>query len=223
MNRRMLLALPAILLFLAVPSGQAAPNDPDQILKALSGAVSGERARDYTARIWRYDRWSTLPMWKRSAAEAQTIMRERTFDEAEMVNTPADGVTRFQDWTNPIGWDVHQATLEVVEPAGLPDEYRFLCDYLANPTSLTFFSCPTPSEGVTAELVALDRPDPKTMESMNLKGKIVLSTSAGGRMKPLLEDCGALGVVGDSKVGDYEDANNWLNTWSDYPSGWLMS
>lgn len=213
----------AIMLFLAAPSAKAAPADPDLILKSLSGAVSGDRARDYTMRIWRYDRWGTLPMWKRSAAEARTIMRERSFDEAEVVDTPADGVAKFQDWTNPIGWDVRQATLEVVEPAGLPDEYRFLCDYLANPTSLTFFSCPTPQEGVTAELVALERPDPKLMDSLNLKGKIVLSTSAGGSLKPLLEDRGALGAVGDAKVGDFENENVWINTWSDYPSGWLMS
>jgi hypothetical protein len=210
-------------IILNAPTGNTAPIDIDSILKSISGAASGDRARDYTMRIWRYDRWSTLPMWKRSSAEAQAIMKERGFDEVELINTPADGVTKFADWTNPIGWDVRQATLEVVEPADLPDEYRFLCDYLANPTSLCFFSCPTPPEGVTAELVALPRPDPKLMDSLNLKGKIVLSTSAGGSLKPLLEDCGALGVVGDAKVGNFEDANVWINTWSDYPVGWLMS
>jgi hypothetical protein len=220
MNKPVLFLILGILL--NAPTGHTDPVNTDSILKSVTGAVSGDRARDYTMRIWRYDRWNTLPMWKRSSAEAQSIMKERGFDEAEVVNTPADGVTRFEDWTNPIGWDVRQATLEVVDPAGLPDEYRFLCDYLANPTSLCFFSCPTPPEGVTAELVALSRPDPKTMESMNLKGKIVLSTSAGGSLKPLLEDCGALGVVGDARVGSFEDANVWINTWSDYPGGWLM-
>ncbi|MHB9029374.1 MAG: hypothetical protein ACYC9O_11460, partial [Candidatus Latescibacterota bacterium] len=169
------LYLLAGLFLLVIPAGESAAVDPDGILKSLTGAVSGGRARDYTMRIWRYDRWSTLPMWKRSAAEARDIMRERGFDEAEVVETPADGVTKFADWTNPIGWDVRQATLEVVEPAGLPDEYRFLCDYLANPTSLTFFSCPTPPEGVIAELAAIDRPDQKRLESLNVKGKILLS------------------------------------------------
>jgi hypothetical protein len=208
---------------MTIPAGQSVAADPGDILKSLTGEVSGDRARDYTMRIWRYDRWSTLPMWKRSAAEACAIMRERGFDEAEVVETPADGVTKYADWTNPIGWDVRQATLEVVEPSGLPDEYRFLCDYLANPTSLTFFSCPTPPEGVVAELVVLDRPDPKRMEALDVRGKIILSASAGGGMKPLLERYGALGVVGDSPVGEYENENRWLNTWSSQPGGWLMT
>ncbi len=208
---------------LAALSSKAGAVDPDAVLKAVSAKVSGERARDYTMRIWRYDRYSTLPMWKKSAAEALAMMRERGFDEAELVATPADGVTKFADWTNPIGWDVRQATLEVVEPSGLAEDVRFLSDYLANPSCLTFFACPTPPEGVEAEIAVLDRPDAKTLEGLNPKGKIILTSSGPGSLKRDLERLGALGVITDAPVGAWENENIWPNTWSDFPGGWLMT
>lgn len=114
------------ILSLIVPASRSTADDPDGVLKSLAGAISGDRAYDYTMRLQRYDRFSTLPMWKKSAAEARAVMRERGFDEADIVDTPADGVTMFADWTNPIGWDVRQAALEVIEPDGLPEEERFL-------------------------------------------------------------------------------------------------
>ncbi len=98
--------------------------DMDELIGVIQREVSGNRARDYTMRIWQYDKWYTIPMMKKAAREAQTIMMERGFDEAEIVETPTDGVTQYGTWTNPVGWDVKQATLEVIEPANLPDEYK---------------------------------------------------------------------------------------------------
>ena len=152
----------ALVIFLHALPGSSTAVDIDKVLLEVNRKVSGNRARDYTMRLWRYDKWSTLPMWKKTAEEARTIMAERGFDEAEIVNTPADGVTMHSTWTNPIGWDVKQATLEVIEPSGLPDEYRYLCNYLDNPTSLNNYSCPTPSEGIETELVLVENPSPET-------------------------------------------------------------
>lgn len=129
----------------------------DELFNTIPANVSGNRARDYTMRLWRYDKWSTLPMWQKSAQEARTIMTERGYDEAKVVNTPADGRTRIGTWVNPLGWDVKSATLEVIEPSNLPDEFRFLADYSDDPTSLGDWSCPTPPEGVEAELVILEK------------------------------------------------------------------
>ena len=79
MNTRVMILLAGVF-FLTVQAGRSVAVDPDVVLKSLSGAISGDRSRDYTLRIWRYDRWCTLPMWKRSAGEARTIMRERAFE-----------------------------------------------------------------------------------------------------------------------------------------------
>ncbi|MFC1528960.1 hypothetical protein ACFL5B_03535 [Candidatus Latescibacterota bacterium] len=221
----------AVTIFLAVLvisvfPGQGDAVEIDELLQAVSREVSGNRARDYTMRLWQYDKWNTFPMWEKTAREAQTIMTEREFDEAEVINTPTDGVTRYGAWTNPIAWDVKQATLEVIEPANLPDEYRYLCNYMDNPTSLNFFSSPTPPEGIETELVVLERSNPEALRALNARGKIVLVSSNGGGMKKYLDSNGIPGIVSDQIEGnnrDYISANHWLNTWSDFPGGWMMT
>jgi len=200
--------------------------DMDEVIGAFGGEISGNRARDYTMRLWRYDKWSTLPMWRKTAMEAKTIMEERGFDEAEIVNTPADGVTTFGAWTNPIGWDCKGATLEIVEPEDVPEEFRRLCDYLDNPTSLNNYSCPTPPEGIEAELVLLEKSDPGELAKLDARGKIILVSSGSRAMKRHLDRYGVLGIVSDEIEegnSDFINANQWLNGWSDLPGGWQMN
>ncbi|MFC1509608.1 hypothetical protein ACFL60_07995 [Candidatus Omnitrophota bacterium] len=209
-----------------IPTHGSEAADMDDVLRALNKEVSGNRSRDYTMRLWQYDKWSSLPMWNKTANEARTIMNERDFDEARIVDTPADGVTRYGTWTNPIGWDCKQGTLEVIEPKGLPDEYRYLCNYRDNPTSLNNYSCPTPPDGVEAELVLLEQSSQKEMEKLDVRGKIILVSSGSRAMKRHLDPNGALGIVSDEIEGnsaDFVTANNWLNGWSDMPGGWQMN
>ena len=169
--------------------------DMDELVEVIQKEISGERAREYTMRLWQYDKWYTLPMMKKAAAEAQMIMKERSFDETEIVNTPSDGITQHGTWTNPIGWDVKQATLEIIEPANLPDEYKYLCNYLQNPTSLIGWSCPTPEDGVVTELVLLENANADALSLIDARGKIVLISSNTGGMKRHLDQNGALGLV----------------------------
>jgi hypothetical protein len=226
-TRKMLLAsLVCSLVCLPLLPVETPRNDLDAVMKTVVSRVSGNRGRDYTMRLWQHDKWNTLPAWKRTAREALAIMRERGLDEAETVETPADGKTQYGTWTNPVGWDVKQATLEITEPAGLPDEFRLLCNYQDNPTSLNMFSCPTPPGGFEAELALLDRPDPSALERANARGKIILTSSDPGNLKPYLDRYGIPGVLSDTIEGnnrDLIDANNWNNTWSDVPGGWLMN
>ena len=200
--------------------------DLDTVLNEVGKEVSGNRARDYTMRLWQYDKWYTVPMMNKAAKEAQTIMKERKFDEAEIVDTPLDGVTQYGTWTNPIGWDVKQATLEIIEPSNIPDEYRYLCNYHDNPTSLIGWSCPTPQKGLETELVLLENADRETLSKVDARGKIILISSNTGGMKKYLDEFDVPGLVSDqieSGNRDFIDANNWMNTWSDRPGGWLMN
>ncbi len=36
--------------------------DINEVLHEVTRAISGNRARDYTMRLWQYDKWSTLPI-----------------------------------------------------------------------------------------------------------------------------------------------------------------
>ena len=204
MKWRVAIPVIAIVLCMIVPV-RGESDDIDDVLLVLSRNISGNRARDYTMRLWQYDKWSTLPMWNNTAKEAQEIMRERGFDEATIVETPADGVTTFGTWTNPIGWDCKEGTLEVVEPKNIPDEYRFLCNYRHNPTSLNNYSCPTPPEGIVTELVLLERSDPDELAKLDARGKIILVSSGSRGMKRYLDKNGVLGIVSDEIEGDNAD------------------
>ena len=216
----------SLIILIAGISDLVIAAEMNEVLTAVSREISGNRARDYTMRLWQYDKWSTLPMWQKTAKEAQTIMRERGFDEAIIVDTPADGVTRHGTWTNPIGWDVKQATLEVIEPENIPDEYRFLCNYLHNPTSLNNYSCPTPPEGIETELVLLEKSNEEELAKLDARGKIILVSSGSRGMKKYLDKYGVPGILSDEIEGgnkDFINANQWLNGWSDFHGGWQMN
>ena len=200
--------------------------DIDGIFQSIQSEVSGNRARDYTMRLWQYDKWTTLPGWKKAIQEAKTIMEERNYDEAVVYEVPADGRTMSGAWTNPIGWDVTQATLEVIEPAGLPDVFRYLSNYCDNPTSLNAWSAPTPPEGIETELVLMESDDPAELSRLDARGKIVLTAMYTRGIKRYLDEYGILGYVSDNIESlnvDFVTANQWLNGWSDIPGGWWMT
>jgi hypothetical protein len=201
------------------------PADLTKLFRAIQPELSGNRARDYVMRLWAHEKWFTLPEWQQAAGVARTIMQERGFDEAELLGTPADGVTKSCAWTNPIGWDVKAATLEVIDPP-LPDEYRYLGNYRDNPTSLNAWSAPTPPEGIETELVLMPTADPEELGRLNAGGKIVLTSANTRGLKRYLDRQGILGLVGDDieeNNADFINANQWFNGWSDLPGGWWMT
>ena len=200
--------------------------DINKLLTVICHEISGNRARDYAMRVWQYDKWSTLPMWKQSSEEIRDIMLELNFDEAEVVETPADGVSWTGTWVNPLGWDVKQATLEVIEPQGIPEEFRYLCNYRDNPTSLGCWSAPTPSEGIETELVLLEHSNEEELKKINAEGKIILISSGSRSLKKHLDKYGVIGIVSDEIENHSMDsvtANDWQNGWTDLPGGWLMT
>ncbi|MDD8015796.1 MAG: M28 family peptidase [Acidobacteriota bacterium] len=214
------------LLILAVPVAAVSERvDLAAVFQAVQSEVSGNRARDYVMRLWIHEKWSTLPEWQKAAKVARDIMAERGFDEAGILGTPADGVTKSCAWTNPIGWDVKQATLEVIDPI-LPDEFRYLCNYQDNPTSLNAWSAPTPPGGIETELVLMETADPEELGRLDAKGKIVLTGGNTRGLKRFLDRHGILGFVGDAieeNNVDFVNANQWFNGWSDLPGGWWMT
>ncbi len=225
MYRFIVYVMLAVSILLLFPFSSSAV-DIDEIFDAVQGEISGNRARDYVMRLWMYDKWSTLPGWQKSVNEAQEIMSERGYDEAVIHEVPADGVSKSGDWVHPVGWDVKQATLEVIEPSNLPNEFRYLCNYQNNPTSLNAWSAPTPPDGIETELVLMETRNPDELARLNARGKIVLTAGGTRGMKRYLDRYGILGFAGDnieSNNVDFVNANQWLNGWSDLPGGWWFT
>ena len=218
--------LAAVIIITIAGAGTIYADRLGDLMTTIAHEISGNRAHAYTARIWQYDKWSTLPMWKKSSEEIRAIMLERGFDEAKLIGVPADGKTKVATWTTPIGWDATQATLEIIEPANLPEEYRYLCDYRNNPTSLGCWSAPTPPAGLEVELALLEQSNPEALGKIDARGKMLLVSSNARGMKKYLDKNGAVGVVSDEIEGHSKDsvqANNWQNGWTDLPGGWLMT
>src|SRR6478672_4251162 len=121
-----------------------APSPVSGLLRALLEAANPDQAvRDVRA-IWETDRWFTFPKFEETAKNVAAIMKRAGLEDVEIVNVPADGVAQAGFWTEPLAWDVHVGTLEIVEPQ-LPAEQRILGDYQKVPSSVCMWSGPTPA------------------------------------------------------------------------------
>src|SRR6266851_675133 len=106
----------------------AAPSAVSRLLQTLrEGTNPGQAVRDVDT-IWQTDRWFTFPKFEETAKNVAAMMRRAGLEGVEIGNPPADGVTQAGFWTEPLAWDVHVGTLEIVEPP-LPADQRVLADY----------------------------------------------------------------------------------------------
>src|SRR5205809_1468571 len=206
--------LPLLVIALTALCGQSpggrggaarSPSPLTRLLQTLSEAVTPDQAvRDVRA-IWETDRWFTFPKFEETARNVAAIMKRAGLEDVEIGNAPADGVTQAGFWTEPLAWDVHVGTLEIVEPQ-VPAEQRVLADYQKVPTSLCMWSGPTPPGGVVTEVVAPSG----SLQGVDLKGKLVLGQRGS---KTALWKAGALGIISDTTENrDLADERGWVNS-----------
>jgi hypothetical protein len=141
-------------------------------------------------------------------------MRRAGLEDVEIASAPADGITQGGFWTEPLAWDVHTGTLEIVEPQ-VPADQRVLADYQRVPTSVCMWSGPTPAGGVVAEVVAPSG----SLEGVDLKGKLLLGQRGS---KAALWKAAALGIISESTENrDLLDERGWVNSFGD--NGWSFT
>ena len=153
--------------------GTAGQSPVTDLLKLLMQNVNPSEAMADVQTIWTTDRWFNFPKFQETAKNVAEIMRKAGLDDVQIGYAPADGVTQAGFWTEPMAWDPHVGTLEIVSPQ-VPENMRVLADYQKVPTSLCMWSGPTAPGGVEAEIVL----PPTDIKTADLKGKIVL----GGRI-----------------------------------------
>ncbi len=209
-----------------------------KLLETFCREVSGENAFDFDVEIYRRDRWSTFSKFHETAEYcARTLMRLGA-SNVEIVETPADGKTKYGDWVMPLAWDVEDATLEIVEPStlqkrtqndsGIPQEGGLFEPVLANwrnePCSLGMWSAPTPQNGVEGEILELKEGTRDECEGVEMAGKIVLTHKNPREIKAFAAKKGALGMISDwTRNPDLLDATMWINGWGDNPGSWMMT
>src|SRR3954452_10044417 len=213
-KRAVCLAIAAGLALFAQNRAAAPPSPVSKLLRTLLDAANTDQAVRDVRTIWETDRWFTFPKFEETAKNVAAIMRRAGLEDVEIGNAPADGVTQAGFWTEPLAWDVHVGTLEIVEPS-VPAEQRVLADYQKVPASVCMWSGPTAAGGVVAEVVApTGNPD-----AIDLKGKIVLGQRGS---KAALWKAGAIGVISESTENrDLVDERGWVNSFGD--NGWSFT
>jgi hypothetical protein len=199
------------------PGRSRGPNGPSPVtnlLTLLYENVNSAEAMTHVRRLWETDRWFDFAHFQETAKNVAEIMRQAGLDDVQIGYAPADGVTQAGFWTEPLAWDAHAGTLEIVSPR-VPEDMRVLADYQRVPASLCMWSGPTPPGGVETEIVL----PPKDSQNSDLKDKLVL----GGRMsKTALAEAGALGMIHESATNPaLLDERDWVNSFGD--NGWSFT
>ncbi len=222
----MLARLCTSLLLISLPTvAQVLRTDPrlEKVIREVRAEVNANEAMEFVVRMHVLDRWSNFAKFQESAKYLQDAMKAIGLRHVELLSAPADGISQFGFWTMPLGWDVKQAKLEVVEPL-VPPDMRVLADYSQQPASLIMWSGPTPPGGITAEVVELRSSSLQGLKTPDVKGKMVLAEiprdlSERGALKAQLYKMGAAGLISDlTENRDLTNGHYWVNAWGDY--GW---
>ena len=123
--------------------GPSGPSPVTDLLKLLLANVNSTEAFTNMEAMWATDRYFDFARFQQTAKNVAEMMRQAGLDDVQIGQGPADGVTQNGFWTQPIAWDAHSATLEIVSPQ-VPEDMRVLADYQKIPTSLCQWSGPTP-------------------------------------------------------------------------------
>jgi len=119
-------------------------------------------------------------------------------------------------------WDPLDASVQI------EGEKEPLLNFKTNRNMLCINSAATPAGGVTAEVVMLNLPLPKTLEGMDLKGKIVFAEMASGRLFTMAMNAGAIGVMGYNmpkytQPEKYQTSIQFSSIGSNTTGGWAIN
>ncbi len=193
----------------------------DELRAKITPEISAPLAFEELRRLQEIDRYFTFSAFDKSAAHLAARWKSFGLRSAKVERFAADGRTTAGSWVMPWAWDVNDATLTIEAPESLRG--TLVCRYRENPTSLAMWSGPTPRDGITAEVVLVDDAStPAALKSVNLKRRILLTSTRPAFCKGHAASAGALGIVSDSSPErlDLPDANFWNNAFSDDPGGW---
>ena len=189
-----------------------------QLVRQIGSAVEPEHAMKTMREVWATDRWSTFPKYRETAEYLKRAMNAAGLRQVELLEAPADGVTRAGFWTMPLAWDVKSAQLEIVEPKP-NSEFRVLADYQRVPASLGMWSGATPPGGISADVIELAKAS--DLDRLDVKGKLVLTAENPAGIKWRLARAGALGAINAfTENADLKDGRQWINAWGD--NGWAF-
>ena len=190
-----------------------------QVFSKLRGEISSETAFNHVAEIVRYHRIQVSPGIR--AAVNYTVNAMKGYGvEAKIVSWPSTG--KEYSWGSQMieEWSCDEAELQLVEPV---EQKRILASYYENKMSIIQRSLPTPKNGITAEVITLDKGEEETdYKNIDVAGKVVLTNGDVQRVHELaVEKRGAIGIISDGmflqepnrREGDLDDALKYTSFW----------
>src|ERR1043166_5453429 len=114
--------LPSLFAATLAAAGLLAAADDEsfsRLVRQIGSSVESEHAMGTMRRVWETDRWFTFPKFLETAEYLKSVMTAAGLQDVELLEAPADGVSKAGFWTMPLAWDVRSAQLEIVSP--VPD------------------------------------------------------------------------------------------------------
>lgn len=186
----MRLSISISLIFLLLNIIQGDEIFDEKVSKELLTELSGEIAKEHVVRISMFDRIQASEGWDFAANYIIDKLKEFGIKNYGIDSHPSDGELRYYTWLTPLGWKIEDGELWIVEPV----MKRIAC-YREIPSSLVKHSCSVDVE--KAEVVYIKNGDnPASYESIDVKGKIVLSQRYAENVhREAVVKRGALGVI----------------------------
>ena len=174
----------------------------EKMKSIIKEELSGERAKIYVQQISQFHRIQASPMFHKAAEYVKDTLIQIGLKDTKIMQFVSDGSKKYWTHVSPIGWEVKNAELRLVEP-----EEKILVNYVDTPMSLHVHSKSTPQRGTVAELIDVSvGTKPKDYEGKDVKGKLVLAT---GKARLVHEQGvykhGAAGVITDTLAHEFKN------------------
>lgn len=165
---------------------------------------------EHIINLYKIERKQTFPAYQQAAEYTYNLMTSCGI-ESEIIKSPADGKTIYQDKCMPIGWDISNATLTLTTPVpGINNPV--IADYTAEPLAIVKHSVSTPPEGIVVNIVT----EAQMLAGEDVKGALILLNQAvrpRGEIIRTILDLGAIGWVSDNLEDPHTtpDSVSWMN------------
>lgn len=183
----------------------------DPILRA----VSADKMMEHVRLIWDNNRYFDFTHFRQTADYVEAAIKEYGL-QAERMELPADGETRYGDAVVPLAWDCESAEIALTAPM-----QRVLATYSDCPNCVGMWCPPTPPEGVEAQVLCLPTGDAGELEIKEAKGLFIYTPGRADAIRDLAIKKEAAGIVSSwTPAPANKDSVQWISRNSGTPGGW---
>jgi aminopeptidase-like protein len=159
-----------------------------QIIDTIFEDLSGIKAREHVLHLIHYNRVQASPGFREAADYIFNQLQHFGFENARLLQFPANGKINQWDWESPIAWRALDAELWLIEP-----HKEVLCDFKEIPMSLITHSQSTMT---VADLVDVGSGlEEWQYHQDNIKDSIILATGSARDIYPMMIKHGVQGLI----------------------------